>query len=280
MAPFLFVTDLHGDRWKYQRALSLARERRIRLILNGGDLFPHGRMYEDQARFLREFLGPYLAACREEGIRYLTITGNDDLRAHDPLLDEICGRHPAAENLSGRRVRVGPYDFIGMNLVTDFPFRLKDRARRDSAGAPLSPRTPSGIFSTPEGWEEIPDWPARARTLPTIEDELAALPRPPDPSRAVYVIHGPPSGLGLDVVRGGAAVGSDATRRFIERVQPLLTLHGHIHESPEESGAWMGRIGRTVCIQPGQSAAGLTAVLGRLDGMTFERLLLPRDDDV
>lgn len=278
MDALLFVTDLHGDRWKYDKTLSVARERGIRLIVNGGDLCPHGRMYEDQARFLREFLDPHLAACGEAGIQYLLITGNDDLRAHDPLLDEICGRHPAATNLSGRQIRIGAYDFIGMNWVTDFPFRLKDRARRDSAGSPLSPWTSSGIFSTARGWEEIPDWPARARTLPTIEEELAALPRPPDPSRAVYVIHGPPSGMGLDVVRGGTAVGSDATRRFIERAQPLLTLHGHIHESPEESGAWMGRIGKTVCIQPGQPAAGLTAVLVRLDGMTFERLLLPRDD--
>lgn len=279
MEPFLFVTDLHGDRWKYQETLVLARKRGIRLIVNGGDISPHGRAHEDQRRFLREFLDPYLEECQAEGIRYLLITGNDDLRAHDALLDKICRRYPLAADLSGRRVSVGAYDFIGMNLVTDFPFRLKDRARRDSAGSPLDRRFTAGLFSTPKGWEEIPDWPARASILPTIEEELSALPRPRDPCRAVYVLHGPPSGLGLDVVRGGEAVGSAATRRFIEREQPLLTLHGHIHESPEESGAWMDRIGRTVCIQPGQSTADLTAVVGRLEGMTFERLVLPRDED-
>jgi len=72
-------------------------------------------------------------------------------------------------------------------------------------------------------------------------------------------------------------VGSSATARFIETVQPLLTLHGHIHESPEESGVWQGRLGKTVCLQPGQSAAGLTVVVGNLEKMRFERRILPVD---
>lgn len=43
-----------------------------------------------------------------------------------------------------------------------------------------------------------------------------------------------------------APVGSRAVRRVIERHQPLLALHGHVHESP---GAQ--RIGRTLCVNPG-----------------------------
>jgi uncharacterized protein len=41
-------------------------------------------------------------------------------------------------------------------------------------------------------------------------------------------------------------VGSTGVRSFIEAQQPLLTLHGHVHES---SG--ITSIGRTVCINPG-----------------------------
>ena len=41
-------------------------------------------------------------------------------------------------------------------------------------------------------------------------------------------------------------VGSHAVRQIIEEYQPLLSLHGHIHES---RGATT--IGRTVCINPG-----------------------------
>jgi len=40
-------------------------------------------------------------------------------------------------------------------------------------------------------------------------------------------------------------VGSIAVRRFIEARQPLLTLHGHIHESARLTGSWRDVIGRT-----------------------------------
>ena len=50
-----------------------------------------------------------------------------------------------------------------------------------------------------------------------------------------------------DVLRG--PVGSTAVRRLIETYQPLLGVHGHIHESGGER-----RIGKTVCINPGSEA--------------------------
>ena len=40
-------------------------------------------------------------------------------------------------------------------------------------------------------------------------------------------------------------VGSIAIRRLIERSQPLLTLHGHIHESARLTGSWKDILGRT-----------------------------------
>lgn len=275
MKPFLYVTDLHGHAGKYERTFTLAKEIGAALVINGGDISPSGRHFEDQERFYRMFLGPHFARYQEEGIRYLTLTGNDDLGGLDGLLDGICAEYPLVSHFSRRMVEVGEHSFIGMNLVTDFPFRLKDRARRDAAEFVFGPQLGRGVLSTRTGFREIPDWPAYAGTLPTIEEELDALPKPPDPSRAVYVLHGPPSGLKLDTIRGGTCVGSAATLAFLARVQPLLSLHGHIHESPEESGTWRARVGRTVCLQPGQSAAGLTVVIGRLDEMAFERKILP-----
>jgi len=79
------------------------------------------------------------------------------------------------------------------------------------------------------------------------------------------VIHVPPFDSGLDVCpeldenlqivhRGGHVLmkpaGSPAVRRMIERVQPLLTLHGHIHESPGHV-----RLGRTLAINAGSEYA-------------------------
>jgi Icc-related predicted phosphoesterase len=52
------------------------------------------------------------------------------------------------------------------------------------------------------------------------------------------------------IVKGGQAVmhgaGSKAVRRAIETHQPLLSLHGHIHES-----AGVVKIGRTTSVNPG-----------------------------
>ena len=275
MKPFLFVTDLHGSRWKYERTLALAKETGADLVINGGDISPHGRRHEDQERFYREFLGPHLAEYQRAGIRYLAVTGNDDMAAFDGVLDEVCAPLPLVAHISERAVAFGGYTFIGLSRVTDYPFRLKDRARRDAPGYAFGPQFGPAMLSTRDGFREIPDWPAFAETLPTIADELAALPLPADRSRAVYVLHGPPSGAGLDVVRGGVPVGSAATRAFIEGVRPRLTLHGHIHESPEESGTWRATIGETVCLQPGQPADRLSVVVGRLDAMTFDRKVLP-----
>lgn len=43
-------------------------------------------------------------------------------------------------------------------------------------------------------------------------------------------------------------VGSTAVRTAIERVQPVLSLHGHIHESKAA-----GKLGRTVLLNPGST---------------------------
>lgn len=80
-----------------------------------------------------------------------------------------------------------------------------------------------------------------------------------DPRNAVFNIHVPPYKSGLDeapeldknlrpVLAGQALkpVGSTALRKAIEKSQPLLGLHGHIHE-----GRGATRIGKTLCINPG-----------------------------
>jgi Icc-related predicted phosphoesterase len=81
------------------------------------------------------------------------------------------------------------------------------------------------------------------------------------PERAVFNLHVPPFASGLDiaplltddlkpVVAGGeittGPVGSKAVRAAIERYQPLVSLHGHIHESRAVT-----KIGRTTSINPG-----------------------------
>jgi hypothetical protein len=129
------------------------------------------------------------------------------------------------------------------------------------------------------------------RELP--EDQLAAhleqlAGKLDDPSRSVFNLHVPPKGTALDqapeldstlkpVVRGGSvamtSAGSEAVRDLIERYQPLVALHGHIHESRA-----MTKIGRTVCINPGSEYGegvlhGALMVLDRKKGLRNHQLV-------
>jgi Icc-related predicted phosphoesterase len=115
------------------------------------------------------------------------------------------------------------------------------------------------------------------------EDELfrrieAMAERIPDHTRSIFNLHVPPYGSQLDLapeldadlnvqVAAGqpkmAPCGSTAVREAIERWQPLLALHGHVHES---RGA--NRLGRTLCINPGSDyhTGRISGVLVHLNG--------------
>ncbi len=81
-----------------------------------------------------------------------------------------------------------------------------------------------------------------------------------DMDRCIFNLHAPPHGTQLDLAIGLDAdlrpsmsigademhVGSVAVRSAIEKYQPLLALHGHIHEQH----AFI-RLGRTICVNPG-----------------------------
>jgi Icc-related predicted phosphoesterase len=86
----------------------------------------------------------------------------------------------------------------------------------------------------------------------TIKENLKRLPKPLYYKRGIYIMHSPPFGTRLDFIQGGKSAGSRSIRDFIEETQPLLTLHGHIHESPELSGTYIDQIGGTPSINPGQ----------------------------
>jgi Icc-related predicted phosphoesterase len=110
-------------------------------------------------------------------------------------------------------------------------------------------------WSTPTPWNTFREC-SEEELLKKIEKMASQL---ADPSKSVFDVHDPPISSGLDEgpdldeelrpKRGGRsskAVGSIAVRQAIEKYQPLLGLHGHIHESKG-----VAKIGRTLCINPG-----------------------------
>lgn len=249
----LYVTDLHGNVEKYRQALQIARSKKVDAVVNGGDMLClEDDLHQSQREFIEGFLDGYLAEYEKADIYHLAYLGNDDLKIHDVCFDKVCAKYPHTVNLAQKRFPLGTFEFIGMNWVADYPFQLKDRCRKDTKDYIFQSQFGRGLLSNQKGFEELPDWFGYASTLPTIEDELKLLPKPKKPGKAVYVIHMPPARVGLDVCQDGRQVGSQAVYDFIKTAQPYLTLHGHIHESHSRSGVWKAKIGKTLCIQPGQ----------------------------
>jgi uncharacterized protein len=72
-------------------------------------------------------------------------------------------------------------------------------------------------------------------------------------SRSIWLIHEPPAYLGFDHCATGDKVGSPLVFKFISDYQPLITIHGHIHEAPRfNGGIWAARVGQTTSTQAGQ----------------------------
>jgi Icc-related predicted phosphoesterase len=159
------------------------------------------------------------------GIPAVMMPGNDD----EPVVKSVLAQGDWIVDGEGRVVELEGYQVASFGYSTTTPWH--------------SPRE-----VTEEGMATA------------LEDLLARV----DPTRPLILnLHDPPHGSGLDmaprltsdfrvVAHGGEAelqaVGSTAVREAIERVQPLASLHGHIHESRAAA-----RIGRTLCINPGST---------------------------
>jgi Icc-related predicted phosphoesterase len=165
--------------------------------------------------------------------RAYVIPGNDDPWS----IDEVLASGTSVDACDEQVRTVGPHEMISFGY---------------------SNRTP---WQTPRELDEDEIY-SRLRTL---VDQLE------NPAGAIFNIHVPPRDSSLDtayevdeelryVTKGGRpheiATGSSAVRQILEEAQPLLSLHGHIHESKGVT-----TIGRTVAINPGSDYGS-----GHLDG--------------
>ncbi len=163
---------------------------------------------------------------KDTKVQVFITSGNDDLWALDKVLKESETEH--VHFVEGEVASIGEgYEMISLGDANKTP------------------------WSTP-----------REFTEEVLYQKLSSLAkRLQSPSTAIFNVHVPPIGSGLDVcaeldanlkpvVRGGEimmkAAGSTAVKKVIEETQPLVGLHGHIHES-----AGIAKVGRTVCMNPG-----------------------------
>jgi Icc-related predicted phosphoesterase len=173
------------------------------------------------------------------GIRVFVCPGNDDQLE----VDEVVANAKTVELGEGRVVDIGDYQMASSGWAN---------------------RTPWDTYREED--EDV--------LLERFERMLADLSA--DPERTIFNLHCPPYNTGLDEApqltaemdlkdagHSTVPVGSKAVRQVIERHQPALSLHGHIHEARGTH-----RLGNTLCINPGSTyeQGQLLGVVVDLDG--------------
>ena len=184
----------------------------------------------------------------EDSPEVFVILGNDDPRAEEPEMVSA-EKQGLWHYVHNRRAAFGNHDVYGYSCIPPTPFQLKDWERYD-----VSRFVDPGCTHPHEGYRTFPVEEHELRHA-TIARDLAALVNDKDLSNALCLFHAPPyqtnldraalDGKMIDAAPLDVHVGSIAVRRFIETRQPLLTLHGHVHESARITGSWKEKIGRT-----------------------------------
>lgn len=173
---------------------------------------------------LRKWIKMAEERLKSEEVKVFICPGNDDRVEVDEVLDES----DYIVNPDGKVVDVNGYPMIGIGNSNITPWNCPRDVPEDIIAGKI---------------EKL------ASKISNISD-------------AIFCIHIPPYGSGLDVAprldsnlkpvlgAGGKpvmiSVGSISVTKAIQKYQPLLGLHGHIHES-----RGIVKIGRTICFNPG-----------------------------
>jgi hypothetical protein len=173
---------------------------------------------------------------KDSRVKVFIAPGNDDLLEVNQVLDHF----KCAVNADDRMVNVEGHEMITLSWSNPTPWDTP----RECSEEKLSEKI-EGLASHVQNMEN-----------------------------AIFNFHVPPYGTHVDSayklskdlvpsVSETASVGSTAVLDSIKKYQPLLGLHGHIHES-----RGVEQIGRTVCVNPGSeySEGILRGVIVTLDG--------------
>jgi uncharacterized protein len=190
--------------------------------LNSEGAITH-RFNDEMTRSLDRWLDMADGKLRGGAIPCILNGGNDDIFEIDPILESS----PTVTFAEGKVIDLGGFTMISMGYTNPTPWDTHREAPEDELALRI--------------------------------DAIAA--RVPDMNRTIFNFHAPPYGTGLDEApeldasmrptHGGAVmkpVGSTAVREAIQRYQPPLSVHGHIHES-----RGVAKIGRTLTVNPGSS---------------------------
>lgn len=252
---FIYACDVHGDKAKYSKLISVCEKEEIDNIVLGGDLYLKKCNRElEQPKYIRTELNSFFDELEAKKIRCICIPGNDDLEQLDDIFNEVCNNHYNVENVDNKMKIVEDICFIGLSKVLDGPWNRKSRIVIEDNCPMQEQKHDTCIIEkgtrtiTSKEWEKY-----RIEHLENMKDILENLPKNTTSLKTIYIIHEPPYGIGLDVCFNNYLAGSKSLTKFLETSNAYMSFHGHIHESPNMSGKWYGKIGKCICIQPGQT---------------------------
>jgi uncharacterized protein len=253
-----FVSDLHGKLHKYHKLIEQIRIQIPDVLFIGGDILPHAFLTLNDSKygvindFIIDFIFPLFEELKNEmGNNYpdiFIILGNDDPKVEESKL--IDGeKNKLWRYIHNKKFEINNFMIFGYANIPPTPFQLKDWELYD-----VSRFVDPGSIPPTEGRRSvIPD---RDIEYATIQNDLEELTENENLDNAIFLFHSPPyqtkldranlDGKMIDYIPLDVHIGSIAIQRFIEEKQPLLTLHGHVHESSTLTGCWSDKIGETM----------------------------------
>lgn len=251
----LYTTDLHGSFKRYKKIIKIHKDYDLTII--GGDILP--RELKPAKNFIERYLPIFFSKIETP---LLIDFANDDYYCYYEDFKTLVSKFDNIHTFHLKEVIINDISFVGMNNVPDYPFLLKDWCRRDLNKDVFFVKyiKHKPCLSTKNGYKDIESIREYFLSLPSLEDILRNnLPEPIN--RTVYLMHSPPRHSGLDLCSNYEEVGSLAIRDFIcsrafceEGNYEIISIHGHIHESPNMSGIYKTSIvPNSISLQPGQS---------------------------
>ena len=277
------VSDLHGHTDKYIKLFDAIKKKKPKILFIAGDISNQVKRYSESTvqNFYRDYLQKQFQDLKDhlkhEHPEVFIIMGNDDPKAEESALLE--GEEKGLWHYAHlKSFAYNGYQIYGYAFSPPSPFRLKDWEKYD-----VSRYVDPGCISPEDGFRTV-DIPFNGNKYSTIENDLKELVGNADVTKSVFLFHTPPYKTKLDraaldnkIVDHAPVdvhVGSIAVKKFIEKKQPYLTLHGHIHESTRITGSWKDNIGRTTCFNAAHDGKELSIIEFDLNDLsTAERIL-------
>jgi uncharacterized protein len=284
MPKIFFATDLHGSEVCWRKFLNAAKFYDCDLLICGGDMTGKAMipLVEEDGHFSYALGGdPQVVAAGEVGDveshirrkgyyplrvtpeRLAELDQNAEVRAdvfRQVMLDGVKRwMDMAEEKLGGSGVRV----FVCPGNDDEFEVDDVIRASKFVELGEGKLIDLAGFTMISTGWANPTPWNThREESEEKLSERIDAMAgQVNDMSRAIFNLHTPPYRSGLDeapaidadlrLLHGGRAlrpVGSKAVRDAIDRYQPMLSLHGHVHE-----GKGAVTLGKTLSINPGSA---------------------------